>query len=67
MSKLSGGIVGVDGNAFSIMGKFRADAKKAGWENDRIKSVLDDAMDGDYNHLLSVISSQYDDPMSEAE
>ncbi len=46
---------GMDGNAFSILGAWRKLARKSGWSEEEIKSVMDDAKSGDYDHLLSVI------------
>jgi hypothetical protein len=48
-------LVGLDGNAFSLMGAFQRAARRQGWNQDEIKEVLDDAMSGDYNHLLRVL------------
>jgi len=45
-------LVGVDGNAFSLMAHWRKCAKKAGRSAEEIKSVLDEAMCNDYNHLI---------------
>lgn len=63
--KLHGTLVGIDGNAYSILGKFKRDARYAGWSPERIKQVMDDAKSGDYNHLLATIAHQYD--MDEAD
>jgi hypothetical protein len=60
MKKLQGSLVGTDGNAFALMGKFRAGARKAGWSPEEIQRVLADAMAGDYDQLLFVLSSQYE-------
>lgn len=48
-------LVGTDGNAFSIMGAFSAAAKKAKWSDEETNTVLNEAMEGDYNHLLATI------------
>ena len=48
-------LVGVNGNAFSVIGAFQQAAKKAGWPKDQIREVLDDAMSSDYDHLLATI------------
>ena len=48
-------LVGVDGNAFAIMGVFSKQARKEGWSKDEINVVLDKAMSGDYQHLLATI------------
>lgn len=49
-------LVGLDGNTFSLMGAFQAQARKEGWTKEEIKIVIDDAMSGDYNHLLATLS-----------
>ena len=48
-------LVGIDGNAFAIMGAFKNAARKAGWAPDEISEVLNDAMSSDYDHLLHTI------------
>ncbi|NCO62714.1 MAG: hypothetical protein COW66_13090 [Flavobacteriaceae bacterium CG18_big_fil_WC_8_21_14_2_50_34_36] len=50
-------LVGVNGNAFMIMGVFRKEAKKEGWSQDEIDAVLKEAKSGDYNHLLATIKN----------
>ena len=45
-------LVGKDGNAFSLMGVFANQARKQKWTKEEIDKVLDEAMSGDYNHLL---------------
>lgn len=49
-------LVGLDGNAFSIMGAFSRQAKKEGWSKEEIDLVLKEARSGDYYNLLSTIS-----------
>jgi hypothetical protein len=48
-------LVGEDGNAYFIMGRWESAARKVGWTPDEIKAVLDDARSSDYNHLLRTI------------
>jgi hypothetical protein len=55
-------LVGLDGNAFSLMGAFSAQAKKEGWAKADIDAVMNDAMSGDYDHLLRVLSSRCESP-----
>jgi len=55
MKKVKMKLVGLDGNAFSIMGAFRKNAIKQGWTIEQVNAVLDEAMMGDYNHLLQTI------------
>ena len=50
-------LVGLDGNAFSLMGAFQRQAKKEKWTSEEIKEVLDEAMTGDYDHLLYTLDS----------
>ena len=50
-------LVGIDGNAFSLMGAFRQRAKDEGWTKDEIQPVIDECMSGDYNNLLRTLAS----------
>lgn len=55
-------LTSIDGNAFAIMGAWRRQAKRQGRSDEEIKNVLDDAMKGDYNHLLAVIATHTNAP-----
>ena len=48
-------LVGLDGNAFSLMGAFRNNARQQGWSKEEIKVVLDECKSSDYNHLLQTL------------
>jgi hypothetical protein len=48
-------LVGLDGNAFAILGAWRRAAKNQGWTLAEITLVIEEATKGDYNHLLAVI------------
>ena len=48
-------LVGLDGNAFALMGAFQKNARRQGWTQDQIDKVLDECTSGDYNHLLRVL------------
>jgi len=48
-------LVGLDGNAFSLMGAFQRQARKEKWTQEEIKEVLDKAHSGDYDNLLRVL------------
>ena len=50
-------LVGVNGNAFMIMGVFQRQAKREGWKQTEIDAVLTEAKSNDYNHLLATISN----------
>ena len=48
-------LVGIDSNAFSIMGAFKTAARRQGTPKEEIDAVLKEAMSSDYDHLLSTI------------
>ena len=50
-------LIGVNGNAFMIMGVFRKQARNEGWSQDEIDTVITEAKSGDYNHLLATIEN----------
>jgi hypothetical protein len=54
-------LVGIDGNAFSIMGAFKAKARREKWTHEEIDAVLKEAMSGDYDHLLATIMEHCED------
>lgn len=47
-------LVGIDGNAFAIMGYVRNAMKETGFTKQEIESYTKDAMSSDYDHLLCV-------------
>jgi hypothetical protein len=55
-------LVGEDGNAFAILGRFRKAARKAGWTPAEVTAVMDDATSSDYDHLLGVVLRYVDEP-----
>lgn len=57
-------LVGTDGNAFAVLGKFSAEAMKQGWEQNEIDVVLAQCQQGDYDHLLATILL-YSEPKEE--
>jgi hypothetical protein len=52
MKKVKMKLVGLDGNAFSLMGAFSSNARKQGWSKEEINVVIQECMSGDYDHLL---------------
>ena len=48
-------LVGLDGNAFSLMGAFSKNAKRQGWSSDDIDKVLVKCLSSDYQTLLSTL------------
>ena len=59
-------LVGLNGNAFALMGAFRSAAKKQGWEKDEIDYVLWKCTQSDYDHLLQTLI-EYTEPFDEDE
>jgi len=53
-------LTGQDGNAFFILGKARQAARKAGWDQQQISKFMEDAMSGNYNHLLQTCMEYFD-------
>ena len=53
--KVSLTLVGLDGNAFALLGAFQRQARKEGWTPEEIRTVRDEAMQGDYNHLVRTL------------
>ena len=50
-------LVGLDGNAFSVMGAFSKAARSSDWSKEEIDLVLAEAMSDDYDHLLATIQT----------
>ena len=53
-------LAGEDGNAFAILGKARRVARESGWSQDEIDVMLEEAMSGDYDHLLRTMMRYFD-------
>lgn len=54
-------LLGLDSNAFSLMGAFRRAASHEGWTNEEIQAVLSECTSGDYDHLLHTLMSVCED------
>lgn len=52
MQKQPFDLVGIDGNAFSIMAYVKKAMQKGGYNAEQIQHYLNDAMSGDYDNLL---------------
>jgi hypothetical protein len=60
-------LIGIDGNAFSIMGVMKKALRKAGCKESVIWEYIAEATKGDYDNLL-VVSMAYEDKyLSESE
>lgn len=45
----------IGANAHSILGAFRQQALREGWTASEAEKVLDEAKDGDYDHLIQTL------------
>ncbi len=52
-------LVGEDGNAFSILGRCKNAMRKAKIPEAEQKVMLDEAMSGDYDHLLATVMKYF--------
>lgn len=53
-------LVGTDGNAFAVLGRCREAGRRAGMAPERLKAFTDEAMSGDYDHLLATCMEYFD-------
>lgn len=54
-------LLGLNGNAFSLIGTFIKQARREGWTQEEIDAVTNDAMSGDYDHLLRTLMEHCQD------
>jgi hypothetical protein len=59
-------LVGLDGNAFNLLGQFQRAARRQGWSPEETKVVIDEATSGDYDHLLQVLIQHTEPPNDDA-
>jgi hypothetical protein len=55
-------LVGLDGNAYFLMGSFSKEARRQGWTKEQIDNVLTDCRSSDYDHLLCVLMENIEEP-----
>jgi len=60
-------LVGIDSNAYMILGAFKKAARRQGWTPEEIDPVIKEAMSGGYDHLLATILDNVDMPEDEEE
>ena len=53
-------LVGIDGNAFSILGTAQRAARKAGLSKEQIEEYVNEATSGDYNNVISTTMKFFD-------
>jgi len=61
MKKVEMSLVGLNGNAFVLLGTFQKNAKRQGWTPEEINPVIEQATSGDYNNLLATLQAYIDD------
>lgn len=49
-----------NGNAFALLAKARQAARAAGWSQERITALIDEAAAGDYDQLLRLLMREFD-------
>lgn len=54
-------LVGLDGNAFSLMGAWQKNARRQGWTREEITPVLEKCMSSDYDNLLYTLMEHIED------
>jgi hypothetical protein len=54
-------LVGVDGNAYAVMGYVRNAMREEHYTKEEIEAYTKDAMSSDYNHLICVSFSKIDE------
>jgi len=59
-------LVGLDGNAFNLLGMFQRQARKEGWLQAEINDILEEASSGDYDHLLQTLIDHCEDPTEDS-
>lgn len=52
---IKGSLVGLNGNAYNLMGYFQKEARRQGWEKEEIDKVLNECKSSDYNHLVATL------------
>lgn len=60
-------LVGLDGNAFNLMGHFQFAARKQGWTQEEIEAVLEECTKSDYNHLVATLANNCVEPKEDEE
>ena len=61
MKKIKLDLLGIDGNAFSILGEFVECARREGWTKEEIAAVCEKATAGDYVYFVTIIAEYCED------
>ena len=65
MNKVKMTLIGLDGNAFALIGAFSREAKKQGWTKEQVEVVTKKAMNGSYDDLLCTLMDNIEEPDAE--
>jgi hypothetical protein len=60
-------LVGLNGNAFNLLGQFRKQARREKWTDAEINEVITEAKAKDYDHLVYTLDSHCDPTDSDEE
>ena len=60
-------LVGLDSNAFSLIGHFQRNARRQGWSQEDISKVLTECKSGNYDHLLNTLMNHTECPVIDAD
>lgn len=52
-------LTGPDGNAFALMGMAQNFGRQLGWSKDQTQDLINEMMDGDYEHLIQVFDREF--------
>lgn len=65
MDKVRMTLIGLDGNAFNLLGTFQANARRQGWPREKIQAVVAKATAGNYDHLIATLADHVEEPAGE--
>lgn len=55
-------LVGLDGNAFVLLGTFKRAARRQGWNSEEIDTVINKCKEGNYDDLICNLMAHIEEP-----
>ena len=52
-------LTGPDGNAYNLMALAKTFGRQLGWNNVQTQELINEMMDGDYEHLIQVFDREF--------
>lgn len=52
-------LTGPEGNAFVLMSKAQSFGRQLGWDKVKTQELINEMMDGDYEHLIQVFDREF--------